>query len=75
MPFDPEKPTITSGVRLGTPAGTTRGFGVAEFEQIGNLIGDVLDGLAANRDDNSAAELAAREKVRALCDAFPIYNQ
>jgi glycine hydroxymethyltransferase len=75
VPFDPEKPMVTSGVRLGTPAGTTRGFGVAEFEAIGNLIGDVLDGLAANREDNSAAEQAAREKVRALCDAFPIYNQ
>ena len=75
VPFDPEKPMVTSGVRLGTPAGTTRGFGVAEFEAIGNLIGDVLDGLAANREDNSAAEQAAREKVRAMCDAFPIYNQ
>jgi len=75
VPFDPEKPMITSGVRLGTPAGTTRGFGVAEFEAIGNLIGDVLDGLVANPDDNSAAEQAAREKVRTMCDAFPIYNQ
>ncbi|MEE8306545.1 MAG: serine hydroxymethyltransferase [Gammaproteobacteria bacterium] len=75
VPFDPEKPTVTSGIRVGTPAGTTRGFGVAEFEQIGNLIGDVLDGLAANPEDNSAAEQAAREKVRSMCDAFPIYNQ
>jgi len=74
VPFDPEKPMVTSGVRLGTPAGTTRGFGVEEFKQIGNLIGDVLDGLAANRDDNSVAEQAAREKVRALCAAFPIYS-
>jgi glycine hydroxymethyltransferase len=75
VPFDPEKPTVTSGIRVGTPAGTTRGFGVAEFEQIGNLIGDVLDGLAANPEENSAAEQAAREKVRSMCDAFPIYNQ
>jgi glycine hydroxymethyltransferase len=75
VPFDPEKPMITSGVRLGTPAGTTRGFGVAEFEAIGNMIGDVLDGLAAHPDDNSAGEKAAREKVRTLCDAFPIYGQ
>jgi glycine hydroxymethyltransferase len=74
VPFDPEKPMITSGVRLGTPAGTTRGFGVEEFQQIGNMIGDVLDGLAANREDNSVAEQAAREKVRALCAAFPIYS-
>lgn len=73
IPFDPEKPAITSGVRLGTPAGTTRGFGVAEFEQIGHLIGDVLDGLAKNPDDNSAVEKAVRARVQALCDAFPIY--
>jgi glycine hydroxymethyltransferase len=74
IPFDPEKPTITSGVRLGTPAGTTRGFGVAEFTQIGELIGDVLDGLAANPDDNSAAEARARADVADLCRRFPIYS-
>ena len=73
IPFDPEKPTVTSGVRLGTPAGTTRGFGTAEFEQVGNLIADVLEGLAANPGDNSLAEAAAREKVRALCARFPVY--
>ena len=73
IPFDPEKPTITSGVRLGTPAGTTRGFGVVEFRQIGDLIGDVLDGLSANPDDNSAAETKARADVAALCEKFPIY--
>jgi glycine hydroxymethyltransferase len=73
IPFDPEKPTVTSGVRLGTPAGTTRGFGPAEWQEIGHLIGDVLDGLARHRDDNSAAESQARQKVAALCDRFPVY--
>jgi glycine hydroxymethyltransferase len=74
IPFDPEKPTITSGVRLGTPAATTRGFGVAEFTKVGELIGDVLDGLAANPDDNSAAEAKARVEVAELCRRFPIYS-
>ncbi|OAN50844.1 serine hydroxymethyltransferase [Paramagnetospirillum marisnigri] len=74
IPFDPEKPTITSGVRLGTPAATTRGFGVAEFKQVGELIGDVLDGLAAHPDDNSAAEAKARAQVAELCKRFPIYQ-
>ena len=74
IPFDPEKPTITSGVRLGTPAGTTRGFGPAEFRRVGELIVDVLDGLAAHPDDNGAAEAAAREQVAALCDRFPLYG-
>jgi glycine hydroxymethyltransferase len=73
VPGDPEKPTVTSGVRLGTPAGTTRGFGTDEFRQIGNLIGDVLDGLAANGEDNGAAEAKAREAVDDLCRRFPIY--
>jgi glycine hydroxymethyltransferase len=73
IPFDPEKPFITSGVRLGTPAGTTRGFGVEEFRAIGELIGDVLDGLTASPSDNSAAEKRAKEKVKALCERFPIY--
>ncbi|MBT6094428.1 MAG: serine hydroxymethyltransferase [Rhodospirillaceae bacterium] len=73
VPNDPEKPTITSGVRLGTPAATTRGFGTDEFRQVGNLIGDVLDGLAADGEDNSAAEAKAREAVDALCKRFPIY--
>ncbi|MBL8706436.1 MAG: serine hydroxymethyltransferase [Rhodospirillales bacterium] len=73
VPFDPEKPTITSGVRLGTPAGTTRGFGVPEFKQVGQLIGDVLDGLVANPTDNSKAEAKAREAVFDLCRRFPIY--
>lgn len=73
IPFDPEKPTVTSGIRLGTPAATTRGFGIAEFEQVGDLIADVLEGLAANPGDNSAAEAAARGKVLALCRRFPVY--
>jgi glycine hydroxymethyltransferase len=74
VPFDPQPPMVTSGVRLGSPAGTTRGFGVAEFAQIGHLIGDVLDGLAANPDDNSAVEARVRNDVRELCRAFPIYQ-
>ncbi len=75
VPNDPEKPMITSGIRLGTPAATTRGFGVAEFRQVGDLIADVLDGLAVNPDDNGAAESAARKQVRALCKRFPIYPE
>ena len=63
VPFDSEKPMVTSGIRLGTPAATTRGFGTAEFQQVGELIADVLDALAENRNDNSAAESAARERV------------
>ena len=74
VPFDPEKPMVTSGVRLGTPAGTTRGFGPDEFRQVGHLIGDVLDGLASNRNDNSDIEAEVRGKVRDLCRAFPIYQ-
>ena len=74
IPFDPQPPTVTSGVRLGTPAGTTRGFGNDEFVRIGHLIGDVLDGLAQNAEDNSASEASVREDVRALCRAFPIYQ-
>ena len=73
IPFDPEKPTVASGVRLGTPAGTTRGFGAAEFRQVGELIGRVLDGLAANPEDNAAVEQAVRAEVFALCRRFPIY--
>ena len=73
IPFDPEKPAVTSGVRLGTPAGTTRGFGVAEFREVGRLIGQVLDGLAAHPDDNGEAERAARKRVAELCKRFPIY--
>ena len=74
VPFDPEKPTVTSGVRLGTPAGTTRGFRKTEFHQFGHLIGDVLDGLASSRNDNSDVEAQVRAKVLDLCKAFPIYT-
>ena len=74
VPFDPEKPVVTSGVRLGTPAGTTRGFGTEEFRQVGHLIGDVLDGLASNRNDNFDIEAKVRGNVRELCRAFPIYQ-
>ena len=73
IPFDPEKPMVTSGVRLGTPAGTTRGFGPAEFSQVGELIGRVLDGLAADPENNEAVEQAVRADVLALCRRFPIY--
>jgi glycine hydroxymethyltransferase len=74
VPFDPEKPTVTSGVRLGTPAGTTRGFGPAEFREVGAMIVEVLDGLAANPDDNSAVEASVRQRVEALCARFPVYG-
>ena len=74
IPFDPEKPTVTSGIRLGTPAGTTRGFGEAEFRKIGELIGDVLDGLSAHPEDNSATEEKAKSEVVGLCSRFPIYE-
>jgi len=73
VPFDPEKPMVTSGIRLGTPAATTRGFGKDEFRQVGLMIGEVLDGLASNSNDNSAVEAAVAEKVQKLCRAFPIY--
>src|SRR5215468_10062712 len=75
IPYDPEKPTITSGIRLGSPAGTTRGFGVAEFRQVGELIAEVLDALSrkgAEADD--ATETAVRDKVKRLVAWFPIYN-
>ncbi|MTJ82404.1 MAG: serine hydroxymethyltransferase [Telmatospirillum sp.] len=74
IPFDPEKPTVTSGIRLGTPAATTRGFGVEEFRLVGNLIGDVLDGLTVSPDDNSAQEKAVHAQVDDLCRRFPIYQ-
>jgi glycine hydroxymethyltransferase len=75
IPFDPEKPTITSGIRIGTPAGTTRGFGVAEFRQIGEMIAEVLDALSRKgTDEDAAIEAAVREKVKRLVARFPIYN-
>jgi glycine hydroxymethyltransferase len=75
IPFDPEKPFVTSGIRLGTPAGTTRGFGQAEFREIGQLISEVMDGLkAANSDEgNAAVEAAVKARVIALTDRFPLY--
>lgn len=73
VPFDPEKPTVTSGIRLGSPAATTRGFGPAEFARVGALILEVLDGLASGSNDNGAVELSVRRRVRHLCDRFPIY--
>jgi glycine hydroxymethyltransferase len=74
IPFDPQKPAITSGIRLGSPAATTRGFGVAEFHEIGLMIGEVLDGLAKSNDGhNEAAERAVGARVKALCARFPIY--
>ena len=73
IPFDPEKPFVTSGVRLGTPAGTTRGFGAEEWRSIGGWIGEVLDGLKASIDDNSKAEASVRARVEDLCRRFPIY--
>ncbi len=75
IPFDPQPPMTTSGIRLGTPAGTTRGFGVAEFEQVGELICDVLDGLASNGSaSNTSEEERVFAKVEALCAEFPIYE-
>ncbi|MGI9400109.1 MAG: serine hydroxymethyltransferase [Rhizobiaceae bacterium] len=75
IPFDPERPFVTSGIRLGTPAGTTRGFGVAEFVEIGNMISEVLDGLKeANSDEgNAAVEATVEKKVIELTERFPIY--
>lgn len=74
VPYDPAPPTVTSGVRLGTPAGTTRGFGPEEWKLIASLILEVVDGLVKNGPDNNAqVEKAVRAKVKALCDRFPIY--
>ncbi len=75
IPFDPEKPMITSGIRLGSPAGTTRGFGVSEFQEIGAMIVEVLDGLRkANAEDgNASVEAAVRARAVDLCRRFPIY--
>jgi glycine hydroxymethyltransferase len=76
IPFDPEKPMVTSGVRLGSPAATTRGFGDAEFREVGALIGEVLDGLSRANDaaGNTAVEDSVRARVLALCSRFPIYS-
>ena len=74
VPFDPQSPFVTSGIRLGSPAGTSRGFGKNEFELIGNLIGDVLDGLEKNNENNDNVEKEVKIKVKSLCDKFPIYT-
>ena len=75
IPFDPEKPMVTSGVRLGTPAGTTRGFGEVEFREVADMIVEVVDGLATNGEENNGAvEAAVKAKVEALCARFPIYE-
>ncbi len=74
VPFDPEKPTVTSGIRLGSPAGTTRGFGEAEFRQIADWIIEIVDGLAANGEDgNAGVEARVKAEVAALCARFPVY--
>ena len=75
IPFDPEKPFVTSGIRLGTPAGTTRGFGAAEFREIGKLIVEVVDGLANknHEEGDPAVEASVRTRVAELCSRFPIY--
>jgi glycine hydroxymethyltransferase len=75
IPFDPEKPTVTSGIRLGTPACTTRGFGIAEFRQVGDMIVEVLDVLSQKHtDEDSLIEAVVREKVKKLISRFPIYQ-
>lgn len=75
IPFDTEKPMITSGIRLGTPAGTSRGFGTEEFRQIGEWIGDVLDALVEEPDGNAEVEARIRKQVQQLCARFPLYRQ
>jgi len=75
IPFDPASPFVTSGIRLGTPAATTRGFGTAEFELVGKLILKVLDGLSTNGEDNNAdVEKAVEQEVIELTNRFPIYS-
>lgn len=75
VPFDPEKPMVTSGIRLGSPAGTTRGFGEAEFRKIGDWIVEVVDGLAVNgADANDAVEAKVKAEVEELCARFPLYH-
>ena len=73
IPFDTEKPTVTSGIRLGTPAGTTRGFGVSEFREIGRLILEVFEALRTHPDGDAATEQRVRREIFALCERFPIY--
>ena len=73
IPFDPQKPTVTSGIRLGSPAATTRGFGAAEFRQVGAWIGEVLQSLSNKPGGDSATEQRVRRAVEGLCARFPIY--
>jgi glycine hydroxymethyltransferase len=74
IPFDPEKPAVTSGIRLGSPACTTRGFGVAEFRQVGDMIADLLDALSKRgAEEDGAIEAALRDRVKRLLARFPIY--
>jgi glycine hydroxymethyltransferase len=76
IPYDPEKPFVTSGIRLGTPAGTTRGFGPGEFREIGAMIAEVVEGLRKNGEaGDGQIEAAVRSRVEALCDRFPIYPE
>ncbi|MFL5205710.1 MAG: serine hydroxymethyltransferase, partial [Microvirga sp.] len=75
VPFDPEKPMITSGIRLGTPAATSRGFGVAEFRKVGELIVETLDGLAKHGEEaNASVEESVKQRVHELTRRFPIYG-
>jgi glycine hydroxymethyltransferase len=75
VPFDPEKPTVTSGIRVGSPAGTTRGFGLAEFRTIARMMAEVLDGLAANGEEgNARAEAKVKAEAIEICGRFPIYG-
>ena len=74
IPFDTESPMITSGIRLGTPACTTRGFGENEFKLVGDLIFKVIDGLSKNKEDNSKIEKEVQKEIIELCSSFPIYS-
>jgi len=74
IPFDTESPMITSGIRLGSQAATTRGFGLKEFEKVGELITKTIHGLSKNPEDNSAIEAEVRKEVIELCSKFPIYK-
>ena len=74
MPFDTEKATITSGIRLGTPAGTTRGFGTAECREIGKLIVEVVEAVAKNEEGDAQLEQSVARRVGDLCARFPIYS-
>ena len=74
IPFDTESPMVTSGIRLGSQAATTRGFGLKEFEEVGNLITKTIKGLSMNPNDNSKVEEEVRNEVVSLCSSFPIYK-